>query len=239
MDPSSFANPPVRATRVDEPIPVFPTVWTPSFDHAPTIPPSYTGEGDAGSGAFRPAAPIQQPCETHASNNASPVKIRRRNRMITSCLECRRRKLRCDRLQPCSNCSKSKRDCLFLAPVTDATSRMKLTELKEKIGSLERGLEQDAAVRHGSVIKQERQDDEDEISSQFGGVLDTVAEEDNLPFPDDEKNLEPTPLAVQDAAYEDEADDDSFDLGFRIGKMRMTERFGGLFRPRIADEVCI
>ena len=71
--------------------------------------------------------------------------------MITSCLECRRRKLKCDRLHPCSNCSKFKRDCLFLAPALDSASRMKLTELKEKMGSLERVLERDAAARQVQV----------------------------------------------------------------------------------------
>lgn len=49
--------------------------------------------------------------------------------------------------------------------------------------------------------------------------------------------LEPTPLAVQDAAYADEIDDEIGDLGFRIGRMRLGERIGGHYRPRIADEV--
>lgn len=38
--------------------------------------------------------------------------------------------------------------------------------------------------------------------------------------PDDEKDLEPTPLAVMDAAYDDDADDDMLDLGVKMGKMR-------------------
>jgi hypothetical protein len=54
----------------------------------------------------------------------------------------------------------------------------------------------------------------------------------------DDQDLEPTPLAVQDAAYADDADDDVEDLGFRVGRMRMGERIGGLYRPRLADEVC-
>lgn len=32
--------------------------------------------------------------------NSTP-RVRRRNRMITSCLECRRRKLKCDKSHPC------------------------------------------------------------------------------------------------------------------------------------------
>jgi hypothetical protein len=42
---------------------------------------------------------------------------------------------------------------------------------------------------------------------------------------------------VHDAAYGDEVDDDIEDLGFRIGRMRLGERIGGQYRPRIADEV--
>ncbi|KAK2850676.1 hypothetical protein FQN49_005426, partial [Arthroderma sp. PD_2] len=95
------------------------------------------------------AAPIAA-TTTAGSKKSQPsttTKIRRRNRMITSCLECRRRKLKCDRLHPCTNCSKFKRHCLFLSPTTDALSRMKLMELKEKMGSLELVLEQDVAAR--------------------------------------------------------------------------------------------
>jgi len=55
----------------------------------------------------------------------------------------------------------------------------------------------------------------------------------------DDGYLEPTPLAVQGVAYIDEAaDNDVEDLGFRIGRLRIGERIGGFYRPRIADEVC-
>lgn len=56
------------------------------------------------------------------------------------------------------------------------------------------------------------------------------------PF-DDEKDLEPTPLAVMDAAYYDDADDDLMDLGVRFGKFRVTERIGGFVRPKLLEEV--
>jgi hypothetical protein len=72
-------------------------------------------------------------------------RIRRRNRMITSCLECRRRKLKCNKSHPCTNCVKFQRDCVFLAPALDQASQLKLTEIKEKVGSLERLLERDVA----------------------------------------------------------------------------------------------
>ncbi len=64
--------------------------------------------------------------------------------------------------------------------------------------------------------------------------------DDDLPGADDEKDLEPTPLAVGDAVYDDDgdnADNDLLDLGIQIGKMRITERIGGFFRPKISEEV--
>ncbi|KIW21827.1 uncharacterized protein PV07_12749, partial [Cladophialophora immunda] len=54
--------------------------------------------------------------------------------------------------------------------------------------------------------------------------------------PEDENGLEPTPLADIDAY---EANDDVLDLGIRIGKMRLTERLGGFFRPRLHEEMDI
>ncbi|KAL1970101.1 hypothetical protein VTN77DRAFT_6506 [Rasamsonia byssochlamydoides] len=158
-----------------------------------------------------------------APAKTNPPRIRRRNRMITSCLECRRRKLKCDRLHPCTNCSKVKRDCVFLAPSLDSAARLKLTELKERMGSLERSLEEEVAARHS-----QRPAKEEPLS-------DAAAEP--VSIPDDEKNLEPTRMATQDAVYEDEADEDLVDLGFQFGKMRMTDRVGGFFRPRLADEI--
>ncbi|KAJ4358827.1 hypothetical protein N0V85_009510, partial [Neurospora sp. IMI 360204] len=71
--------------------------------------------------------------------------IRRRMRMITSCLECRRRKLKCNKCKPCVNCQKFNRECLYLGPKLDEASQMRLTEIKEQVGSLERALERDVA----------------------------------------------------------------------------------------------
>lgn len=151
---------------------------------------------------------------------AAPApRIRRRNRMITSCLECRRRKLKCDKSHPCANCVKSIRDCLFLAPALDSASQLKLTEIKEKMGSLERVLEQDVAKR----VHRSRNSEGDEL--------------DFAPEPEDEKDLIITPLALRDNSYDENADDDLTDLGFMMGKMRLSERVGGYFRPKMADEV--
>ncbi|KAI9834992.1 MAG: hypothetical protein M1819_002715 [Sarea resinae] len=161
-----------------------------------------------------------------SSGAVAPPKIRRRNRMITSCLECRRRKLKCNKSHPCVNCSKSGRDCVFLAPALDSASQLRLTEIKEKMGSLERVLEQDIARRASR-------------KSRATGPLagEGEAEGEDLSEAEDERDLEPTSLAVGDAAYDDDADDDLMDLGIQLGKMRITERVGGFFRPKMAEEL--
>lgn len=143
--------------------------------------------------------------------------------MITSCLECRRRKLKCDKSHPCTNCTKNSRDCVFLAPALDSASQLRLTEIKEKMGSLERVLEQDVA-RQGAKQKSWKADPEGE-------------QVDFAPEPEDERNLEPTPLAVIDAVYDDDADNDLADLGFAMGRMRLSDRIGGFVRPKMTEEV--
>ena len=150
--------------------------------------------------------------------------------MITSCLECRRRKLKCNKSHPCTNCVKFSRDCVFLAPALDQASQLKLTEIKEKVGSLERLLERDVAKTAGQSGVGSPPPIQDRALPD---------DQDDLPANEDEKDLEPTPLATVDAAYGDDGDDDDLlDLGIQLGKMRITERIGGFFRPKIAQEVC-
>ena len=149
--------------------------------------------------------------------------------MITSCLECRRRKLKCDKSQPCTNCSKFSRDCVFLAPALDSAAQLKLAEIKERMGTLEHVLEHDVAKNSAWRKVQEAKADghatmEDEI--------------DFAPIPADEKDLEPTPLAMEDAVYDEDADGDLMDIGVKFGRLHLTDRLGGFFRPRFSDEVC-
>jgi hypothetical protein len=165
------------------------------------------------------------------SKPAAQAKVRRRNRMITSCLECRRRKLKCDKQNPCTNCTKFSRECTFLAPALDSVSQQKLNEIKEKMGSLERVLEEDVAKRsQGQVrVKKERKTSIDLPGEDSSGT--------DTPPAEYEKEIEYTPLAVTDASYEDDANDDVLDLGIRIGKMRMGERLGGFVRPKFSEEL--
>jgi hypothetical protein len=54
----------------------------------------------------------------------------------------------------------------------------------------------------------------------------------------DEGFLKPIPSWFHDATYANDADGNFNDLGFKVGRMRLGRRIGGLYRPRIADEVC-
>ncbi|KAB8238378.1 uncharacterized protein BDW43DRAFT_296655 [Aspergillus alliaceus] len=146
---------------------------------------------------------------------------RRRNRRIHSCLACRQRKLRCNRQQPCSNCSRSDRECIFLRLDSEHQVRKKLATFKEQSALLAKSLEQDvviatpAKMTSGSLEESE----DDLLITSFDLAL----------------------LGIQDATYDHEeddgSDDDRYDLGFRFGKMRMNERVGGFFHPHMADEL--
>lgn len=162
-------------------------------------------------------------------HTADLPKTRRRNRIITSCLECRRRKLKCDRLHPCNHCIKGHRDCVFLAPARDPASKGKLNQFKTSMEILERELESgfEAGTSSGWTVNTE------------SNTPATPSTGPDLQVPEDEKNLEPTPLALADITYEDEGDELLDDLGFQFGRMRITERIGGYARPRLADEVLL
>ena len=58
---------------------------------------------------------------------------------------------------------------------------------------------------------------------------------------DDTEILPSNPLAVADAAYDDDAEDvDPYvEQSFGVGQFSMTDRIGSLFRPKLAEEVCI
>lgn len=160
----------------------------------------------------------------------SQARVRRRNRLITSCLECRRRKLKCDKGQPCSNCTKISRPCVFIAPGLDADAQARLTEVKEKMGRLEKSLEEDVARR--AIPK----DQDTAHYSMLPGQAESYSDQEEE---DDTKDLDSTNLAFEDSIYcEDKSEpDDLVDLGIAIGRVRITERIGGLVRPKLSEEV--
>ncbi|KAF2827347.1 hypothetical protein CC86DRAFT_348722 [Ophiobolus disseminans] len=165
----------------------------------------------------------------------APPRVRRRNRQITSCLECRRRKLKCDKGSPCVNCTKNSRPCVFIASGLDADGQKRLAEVKEKMGILERSLEEDVArisrSKSGGASDSRR-------PSTLPGQEESYSDQED---DEDTRNLDPTHLATEDAAYYDDDadndDDDIVDLGIAMGKVRISERIGGLVRPRFSEEL--
>lgn len=117
----------------------------------------------------------------------------------------------------------------------DSHIRRKLTQMKDARDSLDQ-------VLVGATDKeaaQKRQSKRAQLLQNYKTPIAAVEDE----LDDDNRNsdgddfLEPTPLAIPDAAYEGDEIDDLDDLGFSFGRMRLGERVGGLFRPRIGDEV--
>ncbi|KAF1843909.1 uncharacterized protein K460DRAFT_291176 [Cucurbitaria berberidis CBS 394.84] len=176
------------------------------------------------------ASPNSLPTVTAERKTQLPQpRVRRRNRMITSCLECRRRKLKCDKGHPCTNCTKLSRQCVFIASGLDADAQARLAEVKEKMGILERSLEEDVAreTQSSSAISASSL----KLPGQEASYSDQEDDEDT-------KDLDPSHLATEDAAYyEHEGNDDVVDLGIAMGKVRITERIGGLVRPRFSEEL--
>jgi hypothetical protein len=107
------------------------------------------------------------------------------------------------------------------------------------MGRLERSLEDDVAR------KMEANETDTPSFSRLGEL---PGQEQSSDQEDDEeiKGLRPTHLVTEDAAYyepddvvNDDFNDDIVDLGFRMGRIRITERIGGLVRPRFSEEVSL
>ncbi|EXJ89516.1 hypothetical protein A1O3_02583 [Capronia epimyces CBS 606.96] len=104
------------------------------------------------------------------------------------------------------------------------------------MGSLERVLEQDIVRKEGRNTTDPASTSQRRTSADLPGG-ETSSSDNEAAIPEDEKGLEPTPLAVIDASYEDDTNDDILDLGIKLGRMRLNERLGGFFRPRIHEEL--
>ncbi|KAK3986653.1 hypothetical protein QBC44DRAFT_333051 [Cladorrhinum sp. PSN332] len=69
---------------------------------------------DSGGPAGQPRTPSVS-SSTALDNIAQPKSVKR-PRPVKSCIECRKRKLKCDRSGPCSQCQKSRRPCKYADP---------------------------------------------------------------------------------------------------------------------------
>lgn len=185
--------------------------------------------------AFRDAT--SSPSDATGHQKYGPVRIRRRNRIITSCLECRRRKLKCDKQAPCTNCTRFQRDCLYLAPALDSHSQQKLADIKEKMGALEKNLEREVVSKNSKPLLGGAHVTKSPLGETSHTHIAPDDEDEGGLAAEDEETLEPTPLAALDNVYDDGGDDELMDLGVQMGKMRISERIGGWIRPKLVDEL--
>ena len=140
-----------------------------------------------------------------------------RYRKITACLRCRDRKKKCDRKLPvCINCEKEKKECVY------ANDSQQLKEHKQKLHNLNRSFA--SRLANGDRAQG--------IPTPYTHILDCSLTDFAL------ENPELNPLIVTDPAYEEDADDDSADLGIKCGKLRISDRIGGFVRPKAVEEVC-
>lgn len=103
------------------------------------------------------------------------------------------------------------------------------------MGRLERSLEEDVARKTEINTR-------DTASFSRVGTLPGQEQSSDQEDDEDTNDLRPTHLVTEDAAYyepDDDVNDDMVDLGFRMGRVRITERIGGLVRPRFSDEVSL
>ncbi|TGZ80129.1 hypothetical protein EX30DRAFT_308084 [Ascodesmis nigricans] len=168
--------------------------------------------------------PIATPSPPASSGNKQ---VRRRNRIINSCLECRKRKLRCTRGNPCEACARYQRNCVFLDGALDAVGLHKLTEIKNQVGNLEDLLASEVAVRARRPGSQGASTPT--RPSALGGIGDGAKgiKEEEFPL---------SMTAIPEVAYENDVDDELSDLGLQIGMLRINERIGGLYRSHLTLE---
>ena len=142
----------------------------------------------------------------------------RRGRAIRSCLECRRRKMRCNRSRPCQNCNRFCRECVYLPFPEWPSGAPSNPQLEPNLQSPVQG----DGRAYPSFDSHQR----------FGHVQPST-------FTNHGAGYEPNTLAKQDRSCDTEADDDTLDVALQVGRLSITEKLGGYFRPHIATQVSI
>ena len=142
----------------------------------------------------------------------------RRGRAIRSCLECRRRKMRCNRARPCQNCNRFCRDCVYL-PFPEWPSGASNNAKPE-------GVSQNPVHGGGRTIPSFN-------SNQNPGYVQPS------PFTGQDYSYDQDTLARHDTFQDTDVDDDSVDMALQMGRLSITAKVGGCFRPHLATQVSI
>jgi len=129
---SESVSPPGHGATVDEPS-TRPSAYLAPSDFLPGLPPSTEvprdSSGNAGStpadDAGAPDAPEPGPGRPHVDAQGRTLNPR-------SCVTCRKRKVKCDKLHPCSNCNRAHIHCVFPAPGRAPRKVRKIGEGRDK-----------------------------------------------------------------------------------------------------------
>lgn len=142
----------------------------------------------------------------------------RRGRAIRSCLECRRRKMRCNRSRPCQNCNRFCRDCVYL-PFPEWPSGASINA---------KGEEYSQAPDQGRG----RDFPPFDSSQQHNGVVQLS------PLNHHGRGYDSN-TSVKHEFYDTDINYQPSDVGLQIGRLSVTEKTNGFFRPHLASQVSI
>lgn len=137
------------------------------------------------------------PAENLQSNGRTR---QRRTRAVTCCLECRRRKIKCDKSNPCSQCCAYSQPCIFPESPKPPVSKSRAKARPKGTPS----------------------------SAESLSKLDQNVESDIVQYGENETNY---------GEYDHHTEDSEMDSSLQIGKMSISERIGGLFRPYLLTAV--
>lgn len=144
----------------------------------------------------------------------------RRGRAIRSCLECRRRKMRCNRSRPCQNCNRFCRDCIYLPFPEWPSGASNSVKVEGSSQSPEQG--------GGRGVPPFHSDD------QHTGLVQPSPFTHHHP-----QGYAPGTVTRHDGRCDMDADDESLDVPLQIGKLSITEKTGAFFKPHVANQVSI
>ena len=144
----------------------------------------------------------------------------RRGRAIRSCLECRRRKMRCNRSRPCQNCNRFCRDCVYLPFPEWPSGAPNKVKVEGRSHSPEQGV--------GRALPSFP-------SNQPTPLLQTSA----FSHLQHQQGYSPDALVKHEGICDVDPPDQSLDLTLKVGRLGITKNLGGFFRPHVAGQVSV
>ncbi|KAK8201700.1 fungal-specific transcription factor domain-containing protein [Phyllosticta capitalensis] len=122
----------------------------PSSDLPPTTAPAITNDvGMASQHPLQPSLPINRPLDSNPPNpSAAPApgpeqaQINNASLKPNACISCQKRKVKCDRVEPCSSCRRYRAACLYREPAPRRKRKLSDEDLHAKLDHYEHLLTQ-------------------------------------------------------------------------------------------------